>query len=717
MKRVALVPIGVVAVTLLFPCAPDTTPSFKPAQKQEEIIDFEHGKLGLITPDFSKTDELVAYRYLNGLTLDDTAAKLGRKPSVTATSPADDPPIEAWRKARLAVPPAPTPPSNGYFGPYRMSRVSKDVYYLNCLDDAFSTAVRTLADRSRQYNNNFALRAWTEAQDIVFANCDGIPLGSPPRYPGEPGAGFSALERADRLYQIAAAHFYAEDFDVAEKLFRDIAADQASPWRQTAAYMVGRTLLREYSLANKAEAADQARVVFQTIAADPGAGTLRDSARGLIEHLEAIAHSPETLQSLADRLMTPASGAPFVKTVGEAQYLLVADSFRAAISKPDIPDPFDWVRTLESGDEKHALARWQTTNRLPWLALALIHASGQDAAASDLIEAASRVHGDSPAFVTVTYNAIRLRVERGETDEPRAQLDRLLAGEATQPASVRNAWRALRIQLATNFDDFLRWAPRTPTNARDFSDDPREQSPILADDSVAILNYATPLPKMVQAVRSPRLRAWSASRLAMVAWIRAFMLGNNAAMNILAPRVAKDHPDWAADLTPKSGADADAWRFRASLLVARNAQFTPTLDVDFRKPVDPNDGWWCAVELPETSRQPDSPTVAWRVPVRTSVPDTVVSTAERTQARGELNRLRDSGSAQAFIGPLILAWAKAHPDDPLVPEALYRVVRVTRYGCHGLSDNGKISKAAFDLLHNQYPQNPWTAKTPYWFSY
>lgn len=705
MKRLASIPIGIVAATLLFPCSPDMSPSFKPAQNDEDSTNLEHGKLGLITPEFGKEDELLAYRYLSGLTLDATAANLGRKPSVTASSPAVDSPIEAWRKVRITVPPAPRPPSNGYFGPYRMSRVSKNVYYLNCLDDAFVTAVRTLADRRRQYNDNGALRAWTEAQDIVFANCDGTPLGSPPRYPADPGAGFSALERADRRYQIAAAHFYAEDFDVAEKLFRDIAAEQTSPWRQTAAYMVGRTLLREFSLANKAVAADSARKVFQQIAADPSAGALHDSARGLIEHLDAIAHSPETMQLLADRLMTPASGAPFLKTVGEAQYLLVADAYRTAISKPDIPEPFDWVRTLESGGEAHAVARWRATNRLPWLTLALIHASGKDDAAPDLIAAAGSVAADSPASITVSCNAIRLRMERGETSEPLAQLDRLLAGEAAQPASVRNAWRALRMRLATNFDDFLRWAPRTPTNG--------EASPVLAYDSVDVLNYRTPLSKVVRAIQSPRLPAWSASRLALVAWTRAFMLGDNTAMNTLAPLVAKNHPDWAADLSPKLGADADAWRFRASLLIGRNAQFTPTLDVDFRKPVDPNDGWWCGVQQPSQNVA----TVAWRVPVSMAVADAVFSASERAEAKKELNRLDELGSAQAFIAPVIMAWAKAHPDDPLVPEALYRVVRVTRYGCHGLSDNGKISKAAFDLLHRKYPQSPWAAKTPYWYNY
>ncbi len=76
-------------------------------------------------------------------------------------------------------------------------------------------------------------------------------------------------------------------------------------------------------------------------------------------------------------------------------------------------------------------------------------------------------------------------------------------------------------------------------------------------------------------------------------------------------------------------------------------------------------------------------------------------------------------SAQSFLAPIILDWAKAkaHPDDPLVPEALHRLVIVVRYGCRENDPvNGQISKAAFDLLHKRYPKSEWSAKTPYWFN-
>jgi hypothetical protein len=90
-----------------------------------------------------------------------------------------------------------------------------------------------------------------------------------------------------------------------------------------------------------------------------------------------------------------------------------------------------------------------------------------------------------------------------------------------------------------------------------------------------------------------------------------------------------------------------------------------------------------------------------------------ISAADATEAAKEIDQL--NRPVPSVVGPIILAWAKSHPNDPLVPEALHRVVSVVRYGCQGSPDSGTISRAAFDLLHKKYPKSDWTAKTPYWF--
>ena len=93
-------------------------------------------------------------------------------------------------------------------------------------------------------------------------------------------------------------------------------------------------------------------------------------------------------------------------------------------------------------------------------------------------------------------------------------------------------------------------------------------------------------------------------------------------------------------------------------------------------------------------------------------PPAFLTAEDRDRARNDVARLRQLPGAPAYLGAIILAWANAQPRDPRVPEALYLVVRATRYG----QKDTQTSKAAYLLLHNRYRRNPWTSKTPLWFS-
>jgi hypothetical protein len=91
-----------------------------------------------------------------------------------------------------------------------------------------------------------------------------------------------------------------------------------------------------------------------------------------------------------------------------------------------------------------------------------------------------------------------------------------------------------------------------------------------------------------------------------------------------------------------------------------------------------------------------------------------LSAAQRSEAEAELKPLSQVGTAPNYFAKIVLAWAKAHPEDRRVPEALHLVVRSTRYGCSNES-TGQFSRSAFEVLHNRYPKSEWTKKTPLWF--
>ena len=138
------------------------------------------------------------------------------------------------------------------------------------------------------------------------------------------------------------------------------------------------------------------------------------------------------------------------------------------------------------------------------------------------------------------------------------------------------------------------------------------------------------------------------------------------------------------------------------------------------------DNWWCAfsgegvvpyetqywrrgtydrLELPQQALYADA----------VGVSDPAFLTADdRRQAHEERERLKRAETAPNELGRRVLEWARAHPQDPRVPEALHLVVRATRYGCTN-DRTGAVSKDAFILLHRRYPKSSWAAKTPLWF--
>ena len=97
--------------------------------------------------------------------------------------------------------------------------------FVNCNQDAFQTAAKTLEERIKRLGaDNAAVKQWVEAQDLVFANCSEgqhIPAALP--------AEAEASLRADRDYQIAAANFYAGNFDLATQQFALSAVMQSRP--------------------------------------------------------------------------------------------------------------------------------------------------------------------------------------------------------------------------------------------------------------------------------------------------------------------------------------------------------------------------------------------------------------------------------------------------------------------------------------------------------
>ena len=68
--------------------------------------------------------------------------------------------------------------------------------------------------------------------------------------------------------------------------------------------------------------------------------------------------------------------------------------------------------------------------------------------------------------------------------------------------------------------------------------------------------------------------------------------------------------------------------------------------------------------------------------------------------------------APEYLASQTVEWVRNNPNDPRAPEALHLAVHAVRYGCGAAKG---ASKAAFQLLHEKYPESGWAKKTKYWY--
>ena len=236
---------------------------------------------------------------------------------------------------------------------------------------------------------------------------------------------------------------------------------------------------------------------------------------------------------------------------------------------------------------------------------------------------------------------------------------------------------------------------------------PTEQHPAQFDaDAVAVMNQDVPLRLWVEAAQSEHLPPNLRQDVALAAWTRAVVLED-------AESAAK-----LQALLPEKLRGVAGVGFAADVAILKNPGLRPYLESgttrleSFGALDDYRDNWWdgvwkgrFAIESPQLD-QPDAK-------VFLIVADVAAGEAEAHRA--------DESDGVVLIGRRVIAYAKAHRGDAGVPEALALTVRATRYGASEWNDKASgeaihaVSKEAFDLLHRDYPQSPWAAKTKYYY--
>jgi hypothetical protein len=737
----------VVSVSLLLPtrteaCGPFFVDAIFIFTKHPDfpLENYTAGKLGVINPRWARSYLVVAYRTLAGAPLSDGEAKAVKSlwdDRLNLNDNYDDSGTKKWIEARKKVAGAAVIAD---VQTYR-NREKPHEYeeFLNCQQDAFQTATATLEERIQKFGAaSSQVKEWLAAQDIVFGNCrEGNRIPDATRDQ-------DALVRADRVYQIAAANFYATNFDQAKEQFDAIAKDKDSPYRIVAPYLAARALLRKGSFAEKEEdgrpfLAD-AETRLGAILKDNALKLMHHGAMRLLNLTRVRLHPEEKLHELAQEISRKDSSADFKQAVWD--YTVLLDKYLEVedeeAKKKQIPsslssdDLSDWIITIEADRDDaaaHAIDRWQKTKSATWLVAALTTATGHQGNLDDLLRAAAAIDHSSPAFPSVVFHQARLLMEANRGAEARALLDKVLTNERTRISpSATNSLLSIRMLLAQNVEEFLTSSQRIPaafsedSDGREIPEDPKEAeqtangSKYFFDiDAANVFNKAMPVATMKDAALSKTLAPNLRRDVAQAAFLRAALLDDRATAMAAAPVLNELYPQAKEFVVAyERAATPDARRFAAAFLSLKNPGLRPFVSAGIGRTtaVDDIDSYRDNYWTTEPPAPVGGPFEESTKPKEVVVPEFLKSS--QATAEKQFAGIQALGTAPNFLCRVAIDWATNNPADPRAPEALHLAVRSTRYGSTD-QETGKWSKAAFDLLHRKYPNTVWARNTKYWF--
>ncbi|HEY6945797.1 MAG TPA: hypothetical protein VI431_11710, partial [Candidatus Acidoferrum sp.] len=672
--------IFILIAALIFPpaptlaCGPDfTLPTYTDFHVPESRnLSYERGQLGVLQRGYYHIYLYEAYRNLSGKPFSDAELQAlkdwpqgiaGQPQAQNASAQKAQDWIGPWREINtkaLGLPRNRREPYSDAAGIVRMEFRDQLFHsYYNCLQDAFQNAVRIANEREKQFGaDNPVYKEWIIAQGQVFENCAGSqnypPKPKPAVIPAAARAEDPQIIRADRAYQIAAAHFYSGDFSAAKAEFEQIANDQSSPYRGIAPYLVARALVRKATLTETEdqfdpEAMAQAEKQLLTIIADKNSSEFHPAAKRLLGFVRIRLHPEQRLQELESVVLDAKPTPNWGQDLTDYLWLLDHPFTDRASAIPVPPQPTgivvqsqhpvpkatrikgsdltDWIFTYqESGQAafQHSFQRWHEAKSLPWLVAAIMKVNPKDAASvAELTAAASKIGPDSPAFLTLTFHQLRLLEQSGQADQARRELDALLDKHAaTMPISARNEFRALRMKLAVNLSEFLQFAPRLSVDAAGVAPLPAGQAdykpgspeyaatrPHFDSDASVVLTEKLPLRLLADAAKSNLLPQDLRRDVAIAAWTRAILLKNEPIAQELTPTLTELVPEVNPALADYASAtDPQHREFAAVFAILHNPGFRPFVSADpgrgwfysfieesgFDQIDNFHDNWWCS---------------------------------------------------------------------------------------------------------------------------
>lgn len=413
-------------------------------------------------------------------------------------------------------------------------------------------------------------------------------------------------------------------------------------------------------------------------------------------------------------------------------------------------EPQKQLALLNQERGRHALDKWRQTHSLPWFVAALLCNDLLDKDNNDLQLAAAKVGPDSKAYLTAKFFVVDALLKSKHQAEADKILQEILA-QKTLPPSSRNLFMCQRLLASRSVEEYLRNITQRPV-AISFGLDPTQLpenwmnqenassypscDAVIAETLVDDVNANLPQSYWLSWTKDTSLPRELRSHIILAAWLRSKLLGQNSGLD---DALLNSFPVLKKLMAVyKAAPSGMGKRFALSWLIIKTWGMTPYLEAGILRHGANigdwdgfNENFW--LPLPPLGRAKPSPeTIAafdvgsdqnfygadrMRTILRSysqPILRTLLSAGYQKELEAERLAIWNNHPS-SFLGEPILAWAKSHPHDPRIPEALYHLVKLPRWSSGRSEVGSKYSREAFIVLHKQYPNSSWTKQADYWY--
>lgn len=670
---------------------------------------FLNGQLGVLWPSYERSYLMLAYRQAQGLkpAHEEALAALLKPTSQEApsTTASDTKPYGAqnWIETRrqFGLRDTPYPIESGI-----REQISY-VYSENCQPGAFELAALTLAQRQRDHGQaGDWVKLWAQGQDAVFSTCD--KRNTALSLPTLPADAPRWLQQ-DQAYQAAAMLLYQDKLAEASRAFNSLAADTASPWHEWAGYLSVRSWWRETFTEPAAYAT--LREAAPSWAEHPMAQRLQQTVREAKDE-EVREAAQELYDILATRYAPKAAHLALWQQMNEPEpvpdldgWISSARWLWAVMPEADYAD--DWlfqtrkaatagIRSTSSDAAQKLIVGWQRTQSPIWLASALMALSGKatsDPSQADLdtlIDASRQYQADHPLYLHFAWQRARLTLAREDYAGARKELAQVAPQLKRESLGTRQAFDQLSMLAAADLPTLARYLVRTSLGKE------------IIDSDFAQFVAEEPTPLIEQASRSWLLANLNGEDLLSLAKIKTLpdairlqLAGEAWRMGTLLdqPKLEQSaYETWSSLSSQKIAPAAQRSHLARGMLL----KALPRVNQSESGVAATGYHSWTPSEQPADYRWETRPAFQ--------------NTAQRAAKQTDFNTLRERNETE-WLGRQILPWLSTQPKSAEGPALLEKLVWESRRGMR----HTPTSRAAFQLLHKQYPNSPEAQRTRHYY--